>query len=132
MEQRRPDPVRTAGSRGIGPYHLITRLDPTGPGRPPVPEHRFIASTADGARTVLLSTPLPGTDPVRFAAEAADGRAMPGPWVAGAAELAGPGEPPWYAAPYLPVLPLAAALDVQGGPLPERTVRALGAVLAET
>ncbi|MFD7502053.1 PQQ-binding-like beta-propeller repeat protein [Streptomyces sp. NPDC059850] len=40
-------------------------------------------------------------------------------------------EPPWSASPYLPVLPLPAALESYGGPLPVRTVRAVGAALAE-
>lgn len=42
-----------------------------------------------------------------------------------------PGEAPWYASPYVPALPLPVALAVHGGPLPETTVRAVGAALAE-
>ncbi|MEU1860725.1 serine/threonine protein kinase [Streptomyces gardneri] len=145
----------------MGPYRLITRLDPPGTA---VPCRRFVARTPDGARTVLLSTPLPGTDPARFAAEATAARHLLGPWIApvtdvaeptGAAGVAGPmgaagatdptgpigptgptsptgpTGPAWYASPYVPALPLPVALAVHGGPLPEATVRAVGAALAE-
>lgn len=123
--------ARTAPDRRIGPYRLITRLDPPGTA---VPCRRFVARTPDGGRTVLLSTPLPGTDPARFAAEAAAARHLLGPWiapVADVAEPAGPAGPLWYASPYVPALPLPVALAVHGGPLPEATVRAVGAALAE-
>lgn len=124
--------ARTGGSRRIGPYHLITRLDPSGPGQPPVPVHRFIGRSADGDRTVLIGTPLEDADPGRFLVEADAGRRLLGPWVLPVAELAAPSESPWYASAYLPVLPLPVALAVHGGPLPERTVRVLGTALAET
>ncbi|MFE3073267.1 serine/threonine protein kinase [Streptomyces sp. NPDC059247] len=112
----------------MGPYRLITRLDPP---RPAPPCRRFVARTADGERTVLLSAPLPGADPARFAAEATAARRLVGPWTAPVTETAAPGEPPWYAVPYVPALPLPVALAVHGGPLPESTVRAFGAPLAE-
>lgn len=54
----------------IGPHYLITRLDPAGPGFPPVPERRFIARSADGDRTVLADAPLEGGDAGRFLVEA--------------------------------------------------------------
>nr|WP_244184512.1 serine/threonine protein kinase [Streptomyces cellostaticus] len=98
----------------------------------PVPERRYIARSADGQHTVLLSLPQPGGDPQRFLAEAEASRYLLGPCAAPATALAGPGEPAWYVGPYLPVLPLPTALAVHGGPLPERTVRALGVALAET
>ncbi|MFE4334301.1 serine/threonine protein kinase [Streptomyces sp. NPDC056831] len=132
MERARTERSRPDGSRRIGPYHLITRLDPNGPGQPPIPVRRFIGRSADGDRTVLISAPLDGADPGRFLAEADAGCRLLGPWVLPVAELAAPSETPWYASPYLPVLPLPVALAVHGGPLPERTVRALGAALAET
>lgn len=97
-----------------------------------VPEHRFIARGPDGDRTVLLSTPLPAVDARRFMAEAEASRYLLGPWSSPATELAPSGDRPWYARPYVPALPLPTALAVHGGPLPERTVRALGVALAET
>ncbi|KOX19336.1 serine/threonine protein kinase [Streptomyces sp. NRRL F-6491] len=117
---------------------MVTRLDPPGS---PAPCRRFVARGEDG-RTVLLSTPLPGADPARFAAEAGAGRHLAGPWLAPVTEVsapspepgAGPGPtaPAWYATPYLPVLPLPVALAVHGGPLPEAVVRGVGVALAET
>ncbi|MEW2580037.1 serine/threonine protein kinase [Streptomyces syringium] len=129
---------RTAVPRRIGPYTVVTRLDgdrfsPTGP---PVPENRFIARSADGERTVLIGVPRVGADHARFAAEAETSRYLLGPWSAPAAETsapgAGPAQVPWHARPYVPALPLPTALAVHGGPLPEHTVRALGAALVET
>ncbi|MBM7437770.1 serine/threonine protein kinase [Streptomyces sp. HB132] len=132
MERVHTERSRPDGVRRIGPYHLITRIDASGPGQPPVPERRFVGRSADGDRTVLISAPLDGADPERFLVEADAGRRLMGPWVLPVAELASPSEAPWYASPYLPLLPLPVALAVHGGPLPERTVRALGAALAET
>ncbi|MGJ5752946.1 hypothetical protein FB563_1061 [Streptomyces puniciscabiei] len=121
----------TRDTRQFGPYTVVTRLDSGLPAHTPVPEHRFIARSADGDRTVLLSSPLATADPQRFMAEADASRYLLGPWVLPAVELAAPGEQPWHARPYLPALPLPIALALHGGPLPERTVRALGVALAE-
>ncbi|MEK9523227.1 serine/threonine protein kinase [Streptomyces venezuelae] len=130
MEQSRTQQgaARPESARRLGPFRLITRLDPP---RTVVPCRRFVARTEDGEHTVLLSTPLPGTDPARFAAEADAARFLLGPWIAPVTAVAGHGEPAWYAGPYVPALPLPVALAVHGGPLPEATVRAVGAALAE-
>ncbi|MGJ7419001.1 serine/threonine protein kinase [Streptomyces cinereoruber] len=134
MEQAR---TRRESARRIGPYRLITRLDPPGS---PAPCRRFVARGEDG-RTVLLSTPLPGADPARFAAEAGAGRHLAGPWIAPVTEVTGPSPgagpapsptPAWYSTPYLPALPLPVALAVYGGPLHEGVVRGVGGALAET
>jgi serine/threonine protein kinase len=123
--------ARDAASRRTGPYILITALDDPHT-RIPVPERRYIARSDDGEHTVLLSLPHRGTDPQRFMAEADTSRYLLGPFVAPAVSIAGPGDAAWAARPYVPVLPLPTALAVHGGPLPERTVRALGAALAES
>ncbi|MFC5659353.1 serine/threonine protein kinase [Streptomyces nogalater] len=117
--------------RRVGPYALITALDDPRT-KVPVPERRYVARSADGSHTVLLSLPHPGGDARRFLAEAEGSRYLLGPCAAPATAFAAPGEAPWYARPYLPALPLPTALAVHGGPLPERTVRALGVALAET
>ncbi|MFC8293789.1 serine/threonine protein kinase [Streptomyces sp. NPDC057242] len=83
MEQAR---TRRESTRRIGPYRLITRLDPPGS---PAPCRRFVARGEDG-RTVLLSTPLPGADPARFAVEAEAGRHVVGPWLAPVTRVSGP------------------------------------------
>ncbi|MYX06994.1 serine/threonine protein kinase [Streptomyces sp. SID8375] len=130
-------PASVAGAEGrargstVGPYTVLRGLDDEASGIP-VPERRFIGRSADGDRTVLISAPLPGADPGRFLAEAETSRYLLGPWSSPATEVAAPGDAPWHARPYVPALPLPAALTVHGGPLPERTVRALGAALAET
>nr|WP_225840103.1 serine/threonine protein kinase [Streptomyces sp. NK08204] len=98
----------------------------------PVPERRYIARSIDDAHTVVLSVPYPGSDPQRFLVEAETSRYLLGPCAAPATVIASPAGPAWYAHPYVPVLPLPTALAVHGGPLPERTVRALGVALAET
>ncbi|MFE7781624.1 serine/threonine protein kinase [Streptomyces nigrescens] len=132
-----PASAAAAGAEGrgrgsaIGPYTVLRGLDDEASGIP-VPERRFIGRSADGDRTVLISAPLPGADPGRFLAEAETSRYLLGPWSSPATEVAAPGDAPWHARPYVPALPLPAALTVHGGPLPERTVRALGAALAET
>ncbi|MBZ9638503.1 serine/threonine protein kinase, partial [Streptomyces sp. PSKA30] len=63
-----PDAGR--GARQIGPYTVVTRLDGRTTAGATVSEHRFVARSADGDRTVLLSTPLSTTDPQRFMTEA--------------------------------------------------------------
>lgn len=127
----------TSPARQFGPFAVVTRLDSHLPARTPVPERRYIARSADGDRTVLLSTPLPSIDPQRFMAEADTSRYLLGPRVLPATELAaapatGRITQPWHARPYVPALPLPVALAVNGGPLPERTVLALAVALAET
>ncbi|MGY0057986.1 serine/threonine protein kinase [Streptomyces sp. LZ34] len=125
------EPLRSDDPRRIGPYDVVARFDMEG-GRVPVPERRFIARLPGGDRTVVISMPLPGMDPGRFAAEAAAARQqLSGPWIAPVVEVAGAAGAPWYASPYLPALPLTAAVAAHQQPLPERTVRALGAALAE-
>lgn len=130
-------PASVAGAEGrtrtgvMGPYAVLRELDDEASGIP-VPERRFIGRSADGDRTVLIGAPLPGADPARFLAEAETSRYLLGPWSSPAAEVAAPGDAPWHARPYVPALPLPAALTVHGGPLPERTVRALGTALVET
>ncbi|MEU9860379.1 serine/threonine protein kinase [Streptomyces sp. NPDC047971] len=130
MERPRPN---EESARRIGPYRLITRLDPSSPPRSGhVPCRRFVARSTEGDRTVLLSAPLPGADPARFLTEAQEAQRLLGPWTAPVTEVADPGSPPFHATPYVPALPLPVALAVHGGPLPEETVRVIGVALAET
>ncbi|MBL1102346.1 outer membrane protein assembly factor BamB family protein [Streptomyces coffeae] len=135
------EPLTTDDPRRLGSYHLIARLT-QGTGEVTVTARQFVARSAGGARTVVLTTPLSeaADDPAhrgRFLAEAERARLLAGShppgWLAPVVELAGdPTEPPWSASPYLPMLPLPAALEAHGGPLPAATVRALGAALTET
>ncbi|MFD9812029.1 serine/threonine protein kinase [Streptomyces sp. NPDC059080] len=121
---RQDDPPR------IGEFLTLARLDPAA--RRDVPERRYLARSADGSRTVLVSLPRQGADPGRWAAEAqwAAKLTQPGLWPV--AQVGGSAAFPWLASPYRPVLPLPEALDAHGGPLPEEAVRTLGAALAES
>ena len=140
------EPLSRDDPRRIGPYQLIARLDP-GAGDVATVARCFVARNGGGDRTVLLSAP-PGASAddtgyrERFRAEAESALLLAGAsrcrWIVPVAEVAGDStragdgtEPPWSVSPYRPMLPLPAALEAYGGPLPPRTVRALGAALAE-
>ncbi|MFE6779098.1 serine/threonine protein kinase [Streptomyces sp. NPDC057702] len=123
--------LRAADPPRIGEYTALARLDPASQPRTP-PERRYLARGPDGAHTLWVSLPAPGADPGRWAAEArwASQVDQPGFWPV--ARLGGTAAFPWHASPYRPLLPLTSALAAHGGPLPESTVRAIGATLAET
>ncbi|MFF3785874.1 serine/threonine protein kinase [Streptomyces sp. NPDC001933] len=123
---RRDDPGR------IGPYVPLARLDESDGARP-VPDRRYIARSADGERTVLVCVPRATADPSRWAEEARQARRSSVPGFLRVSDAADGTDPiPWYATAYAPALPLPAALAANGGPLPERFVRALGAALAQS
>ncbi|MFI8822247.1 serine/threonine protein kinase [Streptomyces sp. NPDC053431] len=114
------------------PYRLVTRLDPpNSAGTPVAPYRRFVARSADGDRTVLFSAPHPGGDPALFRAEAEVAQRLTAPWTLPVNAVSGTDDA-WFTHPYVPALPLPVALAVHGGPLPEGTVRVIGAALAET
>src|SRR5947209_7228573 len=110
--------LREQDARRIGPYYLVGRLD-ADEAEVPVPERRFIARDARGNRTVFVSVPGAGADQERFAAEAQDARRLTGFGGATVTEAGVAGELPWCAWPYVPALPLPAALAAHGGPLAE-------------
>ncbi|MER6447309.1 serine/threonine protein kinase [Streptomyces venezuelae] len=114
----------------IGPYVILARLDSEAAERT-VPERRYLGRTADGERTVLVCVPRTGADPSRWAVEAEGARRLSVPRFLHVAEVGGTAGSPWYASPYTPALPLQAVLAAYGGPLPEDTVRRLGAALAQ-
>lgn len=120
---RHDDPTR------IGPYVVLAGVDSRSE-QQRTPDRRYLARSADGRRTVIACVPQPGADPARWAAEAESARRLSLPGFAPVTEVGGSTTPPWYAIPYVPVLPLPAALAAHGGPLPEAVVRALGAALA--
>ncbi|MFK4265693.1 outer membrane protein assembly factor BamB family protein [Streptomyces milbemycinicus] len=132
------EPLRHDDPRHVGPYVLIGRLEAALDDVPAV-ERRYIARPVSGDRTVQLTIPLAEFDrdtayAARFRAEAERARGLAGRvgWPAPATEVSGERERPvWHACPYQPGLPLPEALVAYGGPLPERTVRALGAAVAE-
>lgn len=117
----------------IGPHLTLARLDAES--EQAVPARRFIARGAEGDRTFLAFLPRPDVDPTRWAIEAEGARRLSVPGflpVGEVGEAGGAVGLPWCTAPYVPALPLPAALRAHGGPLPEPVVRALGAALART
>ncbi|MBL1120123.1 PQQ-binding-like beta-propeller repeat protein [Streptomyces sp. 110] len=134
------EPLSEDDPRRLGPYHIIAKLAP-GEEDPAEAARLFLARSAGGVRTVLISTPSAefAEDAAyrsRFLTEAEGARRLAGAWPL--ARLApveisdSAPEPPWSAFPYRPMLPLPGVLQMCGGPLPVRTLRALGAALAET
>ncbi|NGN67209.1 PQQ-binding-like beta-propeller repeat protein [Streptomyces sp. A7024] len=130
-------PLRADDPQHFGPYRPVGRLDAEG-SEIPAPQVRFIAHSTGGERTVVIfadaSEPAPDRA-LRFRAAAEQAQRLggiPGLRMAPVTELAAPGEPrQWWASPYAPVHPLPAAVAAQGGGLPELTVCALAAALAE-
>ncbi|MGW4076706.1 outer membrane protein assembly factor BamB family protein [Streptomyces asiaticus] len=123
------------GGQRIGPYRILATLD--------VPGHaddarRCLARDGRTGRTVVLTLPPAASADdagyrVRFRAEAENSRRLRGPWAAPVVDVAPPdAQLPWVAHDCFPAMTLPAALAAHGGPLPEDTVRALGAALAET
>jgi serine/threonine protein kinase len=128
---QRMEHIRQDDPDQIGPYRTLARLDTEG-GRQPVPERRYLASTEDGGRMMLVCLPGPGTDPVRWMIEAEGARRLSVPGFLPVTEVGGSAGAPWCAAPYLPALPLPAALMAHDGPLSETVVRSLGTALAKS
>ncbi|WP_406274481.1 serine/threonine protein kinase [Streptomyces sp. NBC_00191] len=115
----------------IGPYVTLARFD-TEDTAGTVPDRRYIARSADGDRTVIVSIPRIGVGPSRWAVEAEEARRFSIPGLLPVAEVGGTAGFPWQAAPYVPALPLTVVLTAKGGLLPESAVRSLGAALAQT
>ncbi|MGW1494614.1 serine/threonine protein kinase [Streptomyces sp. NPDC002402] len=115
----------------IGPYITLARFDAGGT-EGAVPDRRYIARSADGDRTAIVSIPRTGVDPSRWAVEAEEARRFSIPGLLPVAEVGGTAGFPWQAAPYVPALPLTVVLTAKGGLLPESAVRSLGAALAQT
>ncbi|WP_069992382.1 PQQ-binding-like beta-propeller repeat protein [Streptomyces qinglanensis] len=128
--------LRHDDPRRLGPYALVGRLDRAGSEvRPTL--HRFLGRTADGDRTVLLSTVRDRSAAAlhRFRAEALAAQQLTAdtPWLLPVSEVSGPVEPSaptWNASPYRPALPLPTVVETCG-PLPLRTVLAVGTALGE-
>ncbi|WP_093799068.1 PQQ-binding-like beta-propeller repeat protein [Streptomyces sp. Wb2n-11] len=121
--------LRQDDPRRIGPYALLSRLRET------ASAVQYLARSADGT-TVVVSAARPALAGLpafrrRFQAEAQTARRLAGGWVQAPADSGAGGSGLWTAAPYVPALTLGEAVGL-AGPLPERTVRTLGAALAET
>ncbi|MGK5642811.1 protein kinase domain-containing protein, partial [Streptomyces sp. URMC 126] len=119
-------PLHHDDPRQLGPYRLVARLGGGGMGTV------YLGRSPSG-RTVALKAVHPrfASDEafrVRFRLESDAARVIGGDHGAGVVD-ADPFAPrPWLATEYVPGPPLDEAVELCG-PLPERTVRALGAVL---
>ncbi|WP_344265261.1 serine/threonine-protein kinase, partial [Streptomyces sodiiphilus] len=121
-------PLAAEDPRGVGPYRLLGRLGSGGMGRV------FLGRSA-GGRTVAVKIVHPhlAADPdfrARFAREVDAARLTGGRWTAAVLDAGPEAEVPWVATGYVAGPDLHRVVR-EHGPLPEPTVRALGAGLAE-
>ncbi|MEY9877328.1 outer membrane protein assembly factor BamB [Streptacidiphilus sp. MAP12-33] len=123
MQSLEPDDPST-----VGPYRLVARLGAGGMGRV------YLARSA-GGRTVavkVVRAELAG-DPefrARFRREVAAAQSVDGAYTAPVVDADRDSGTPWLATAYV-LGPTLAEAVAEHGPMPEGTVRALGAVLAE-
>lgn len=133
------DPLRQDDPRQFGPFRVVAPFDSATATLSP-PARRYVAHDLEHDRTGLVFVPLAeqASDPVcaaRFRAEAEQARRLgDAPSLSPVTDLAGPWDAlPWWATPYVPALPLSALNEAYGAtPLPERTVRGVGAAVAES
>ncbi|MES9508505.1 PQQ-binding-like beta-propeller repeat protein [Streptomyces sp. NPDC000609] len=125
--------LRQDDPRRFGPYTVLARLRGT------AGSVQYLARDAASEEAVVVTAARPELAALpafrrRFQAEARTADRLTGGWVQpqlGGPDTAADEELPWTAGTYVPALTLAEAIDATG-PLPERSVRILGAGLAET
>ncbi|MET9512181.1 PQQ-binding-like beta-propeller repeat protein [Streptomyces flavidovirens] len=121
--------LRQDDPRRIGPYALLLRLRET------ASAVQYLAHGPDGTTAVVaVARPELAGLPAfrrRFQTEAQTAERLAGGWVQTPLASRTDGPDLWTATDYVPALNLAEAVAL-AGPLPEPTVRVLGAALAET
>lgn len=120
------EPLRAQDPRQAGAYRLTARLGAGGMGEV------FLGETADREPVAVkfLKTEHAHDSQFRrrFAREVAAARAVSGAHTAPVVDADPDGDPPWLATAYIPGPSLADAVE-RNGPLPEESVRRLGAGL---
>ncbi|MFI1395011.1 PQQ-binding-like beta-propeller repeat protein [Streptomyces sp. NPDC020681] len=123
------EPLQQDDPRRIGPYGALARLGES------ASSVRYLALDADGSLTaVSRARPELAAVPAfrrRYQSEARTAERLAGGWVPEPLGSRTDGDELWTASAYVPALTLREAVAL-AGPLPERTVRILGAALAET
>ncbi|NYI08362.1 serine/threonine-protein kinase [Allostreptomyces psammosilenae] len=122
------NPLADDDPRRIGPYRIVARLGSGGMGR-------VYLGRSPGGRNVAVKVVRPDLAEdedfrTRFRREVADARRVGGEWTAPVLDADTEGERPWLATRYVPGPSLSQAVR-HAGPFPERSVRLLGAGLAE-
>ncbi|MFG2086858.1 PQQ-binding-like beta-propeller repeat protein [Spirillospora sp. NPDC048824] len=121
-------PLEAGDPEQLGPYRMVGRLGGGGMGQV------FLASSPGGRAVAVKVVRAELAEDAgfrrRFVREVEAARRVSGPFTAAVADADPDGTPPWLATEYVPGLSLKAAIDAHG-PLPDGTVRALGAALAE-
>lgn len=112
----------------VGPYRLVAQLGSGGMGRV------YLGHSPSGRKVAIkVIRPEYVQDSAfrqRFAREVIASRAVSGFFTAGVVDADPEGRRPWLATAYIPGPSLQQAVQ-RSGPLPERSVRALGAALVE-
>jgi outer membrane protein assembly factor BamB len=121
-------PLAADDPRQVGRYRIVARLGHGGMGR-------VYLGRSPGGRAVAVKVVRPelAEDPAfrrRFDREVRAARRVTGFFTAAVVDADPDGDPPWLATAYVPGLSLAEAV-AEHGPWPVRSVRALGAGLAE-
>ncbi|MEU2561297.1 serine/threonine-protein kinase [Streptomyces longispororuber] len=124
MEELRPDDPYV-----IGPYRVLARLGAGGMGR--VYLARSVGGRTVAVKTVRGELAQQEEFRTRFAREVRAARKVEGPWTAPVLDADMEGPVPWVATGYVPGLSLEHVVGRSFGPLPEDTLRGLGAGLAQ-